>query len=163
RLERGRSDWPALIEAASKLGDEGKVHPLLIFSDGEGIDDPQRLARQARKKRLRLYGYGTATQTGATIPDGEKLLRDGKGDVVVTRLDPAFAEAVRLSGGRFFGARNDDGDVRRLAREIEKEYGAAVGGEETLRQRTELFWVPLGLALLVFIFPWRRRRGVGSA
>ena len=163
RLERGRSDWPALIEAASRLGEEGKARALLIFSDGEGVGDPRRLARQAREKRLRLYGYGTATRTGATIPDGTKLLRNERGDVVVTRLDPAFAEAVRLSGGRFQPARNDDGDLRRLARAIEKEYATETGEEETLRQRTELFGVPLGLALLIFVVPWRKRRGVGSA
>ncbi|WP_292656789.1 VWA domain-containing protein [Nitratifractor sp.] len=161
-IERKGSDWNALVKAASQLGEGNRSRVLLIFSDGEGIKDPYALARQASEANLTLFGYAAATEKGVTIPDGKGLLRDQRGDVVVTRLDPRFAETVRQSGGRFFVARNDDGDLKEIARKVEealgerKATGLAASGEENL------YWIPLLLALVIFMVPWKWKLGMGS-
>ncbi len=153
-IERKRSDWNALVEAASGLGEGNRSRVLLIFSDGEGIEDPYTLAKRASEANLTLFGYGAATEKGATIPDGEGLLRDKRGDVAVTRLDPNFAEAVRQSGGRFFVARNDDGDLEEIARAVEKALGEGKTVGLAVSREENLYRIPLALALLIFVLPW---------
>ncbi|GEM_PF-276510 len=154
-IERKGSDWNALMKAASELGEGNRSRVLLVFSDGEGIKDPYALAEQASETNLTLFGYGAATEKGATIPEGEGLLRDKRGDVVVTRLDPHFAEAVRQSGGRFFVARNDDSDLKEIARAVEEALGERKVTGLAVNREENLYWMPLALALLIFVFPWR--------
>ncbi len=161
-VERERADWTALLKSVARLGDENKSRALLIFGDGEGIGDPGLLAESAREARLKVLGYATATEKGATIPEGKGLLRDSRGDVLVTRLDPRFTDFVRESGGRFFAAKNDDGDVREMAKAVKELLGEGKEKSGTVYRERNLFWIPLLLALTVFLIPWRTR-GVGSA
>ena len=157
-IERKGSDWKALVKAASELGDGNRSRLLLVFSDGEGIEDPYALAKQASEANLTLFGYGAATEKGTTIPEGKGLLRDKRGDVVVTRLDPHFTEAVRQSGGRFFAARNDDSDLKKIAREVEEALGEKKATGIAVNREENLYWMLLALALLIFVFPWGRMK-----
>jgi Ca-activated chloride channel homolog len=111
---------------------------LVVMSDGEAFDDHQEalvLAAEARDAGVQLITVGFGTPAGGTIPlpgtGGADVKRDENGEIVITRYEPAFLEALaKAAGGEFVPADATDKSnrIRRVLAGLE-----AASREEAIR------------------------------
>ncbi|HEY7889048.1 MAG TPA: VWA domain-containing protein [Steroidobacteraceae bacterium] len=103
--EAGDRLAPALEESARLLGAaRGRDRQVIVLADG--ITDPARAliaAQQLRRQGIVVNVVGVGTSGGAPEPDGNgSFVRDGSGQVVLTRLDTDVLQRVAAAGGGRF-------------------------------------------------------------
>jgi Ca-activated chloride channel family protein len=161
-IDRQGSDWSALLRSAAVFVEGNATLPLLVFATGEGMDDPALLAEGAKSRHLDLILYPTATVKGATIPEGKGLLRDERGDVLISRLSPKLRQLATEAGGISLTPSLEDTQMQRLAQKLIQRYGADSKGMENLGTEQGPERWPILLALALLTLPWgawiRRRR-----
>jgi Ca-activated chloride channel family protein len=143
------------LRAALEAFEPGSARPrvVVVWSDGEvrpalGADDLRRLELAG----VRGLAVGLGAPHGTTIPDGGVPLRDGRGEIVVSRrVTGSLEKLAAASGGRLWLADDwGDLDVDTLVAEIERDSRAAAGGAATRRVRAPLVmpFAALAFALL---------------
>jgi Ca-activated chloride channel family protein len=150
QLEDGTAIGTAIATSANRLKDApGSSRVMVLLTDGvnnRGSIDPRTAARAAAAIGVRIYTIGVGTEGMAPVPVGRGLfgLRYEMRPVEID--DRLLAEVARVTGGRYFRAR-DAAALDRITREIDRLERAPVQTRTYVRF-TELYRWPLALALL---------------
>ncbi len=129
---------------------------LVVMSDGEAFDDHDaaiRLAGEIKDAGIHLVTVGFGTAGGSTIPlegRGGGVRRDDDGNIVISRGDDAFLEAVASAAKGLFVASDatDKGNrIRRALADLE-----AASREETLRANRPLRYQWFAALALLLLF-----------
>jgi Ca-activated chloride channel family protein len=155
------SDIGAAIMAALKLlqAETSQKTDIVIISDGEEQGSRLVLTEALHKAKTRgvaVSAIGVGTQTGATIPTGNGVLRDEWGQIVTTHELPEVLQRVaRATGGRFL---DNPFDQSALAPLIAERHA---GGERRrpLRVPIDRYQWPLALAFVAFFCGSLANRG----
>ncbi|MEX2153592.1 MAG: VWA domain-containing protein [Gemmatimonadaceae bacterium] len=150
QLEDGTAIGTAIATAANRLKDApGNSRVMVVLTDGvnnRGAIDPRTAARAAAAVGIRIYTIGVGTEGMAPVPVGRGLfgLRYEMRPVEID--DALLNEVARLTGGRYFRAR-DAAALDRITREIDRLERVPVQTRTYVRF-TELYRWPLILAML---------------
>jgi Ca-activated chloride channel family protein len=150
QLEDGTAIGTAIATAANRLKDApGQSRVMVLLTDGvnnRGSIDPRTAARAAAAVGIRIYAIGVGTEGMAPVPVGRGLfgLRYEMRPVEID--DALLTEVARMTGGRYFRAR-DAAALERITHEIDRLERAPVQTRTYVRF-TELYRWPLVLALL---------------
>jgi Ca-activated chloride channel homolog len=150
QLEDGTAIGTAIATAANRLKDApGQSRVMVLLTDGvnnRGAIDPRTAARAAAAVGIRIYTIGVGTEGMAPVPVGRGLfgLRYEMRPVEID--DALLAEVARLTGGRYFRAR-DAVALGRITGEIDRLERVPVQTRTYVRF-TELYRWPLVLAAL---------------
>ncbi|HRG10942.1 MAG TPA: VWA domain-containing protein, partial [Cyclobacteriaceae bacterium] len=91
----GTDFGPPLKMALTKMTDESdegnqKSKVIVLISDGEDFgEETDKIARQVEDDGIRLFALGVGTEQGSQIAASKGFRTDQKGNVVVTKLNPA--------------------------------------------------------------------------
>ncbi|MEM6639590.1 MAG: VWA domain-containing protein [Pseudomonadota bacterium] len=125
---------PALVRAGRLLDDAGaRGGRVLVLTDGaadhgKAIKAAQDLA--ARDIRVSILGIGTPDGDVVRNTAGE-LVKDGRGQIVVARLDaPGLASISTAGNGRFAMLSADDADLSGLLGDVERTLTDGVLSED---------------------------------
>ena len=149
QLEDGTAIGTAIATAANRLKDApGASRVMVLLTDGvnnRGSIDPRTAARAAAALGIRIYTIGVGTEGMAPVPVGRGLfgLRYEMRPVEID--DRLLTEVARVTGGRYFRAR-DAAALDRITREIDRLERVPVQTRTYVRF-TELYRWPLFLAL----------------
>jgi len=150
QLEDGTAIGTAIATAANRLKDApGQSRVMVLLTDGvnnRGSIDPRTAARAAAAVGIRIYAVGVGTEGMAPVPVGRGLfgLRYEMRPVEID--DALLTEVARITGGRYFRAR-DAAALERITREIDRLERVPVQTRTYVRF-TELYRWPLLLAAL---------------
>lgn len=145
------TDMMAPLEVTDNLLKEKKQKALLLFTDGGDAESFEKEIAFAKSRGIKVFVYAVATPKGGVMKTDRGVVRDEKGEVVVTRLNPAVAKLAEATGGVYMTYSLGSEDMKRLAKEIERRLKPAETKEETIHDRRELFYYPLAAALLLFL------------
>lgn len=159
---------PTIIQGSSVLkaanGSASRV--LVILSDGEAFDDHAaavEAAKAARRDGISIITVGFGTEEGTTIPEvrGAEVLakRDGDGQVVITKYDPALLQAVAEAGGGEFIAATEGNRGGRLQQALSRLDAEQRDVEEGLSRPLQLAWCLVPALLLLLLDAWRTDGG----
>ena len=139
------------IKSFSAQSEKSRV--IIVISDGENHeDDPVAAAKDAAEFGIKVYTIGVGSAEGQPIPvEGGSLLRDSKGEIVVTKLDEkTLRDIARAGNGAYIHAGNEEfglnpivQDIRRLE---DEEFGSVV-----FEEYDEQYMYFFGIALLLFV------------
>ena len=106
---KGGTDIGAALEHALTLFDErtGAHEAILVLTDGEDLEGRGfEVAREAKRRGIRVYLVGMGTTEGGKIPDGARgFVKDETGKEVVSRMDGASLERIAdETGGAYLPA-----------------------------------------------------------
>ncbi|MDA3945807.1 MAG: VWA domain-containing protein, partial [Helicobacteraceae bacterium] len=147
-LTKGTSLY-ALLNTVSKTSYEKKY--LIIFSDGGEEHNLQRVVSLAKKSTIIPYIIATGSHNGAVLKMNEKNIKDENNNLVISRINPILKDFALQSGGKYYEL---DSQTRSIVADIVSDLKTDV--KETERTDievlsfTELFWIPLLLAILLF-------------
>jgi Ca-activated chloride channel family protein len=131
------TDFKNLFERLDKLKTHSKN--LLLFSDGG-----DELTLQVPPK-IKVFAVGMATMKGSMLKDeyGKKI-KDSKGNLVITRLNPKLKTLCQATGGLYMAYD-----------ELDTTLGFIKNSKIVSKQQrgfVELFWIPLLLSMILFFF-----------
>lgn len=150
QLEDGTAIGTAIATAANRLKDApGASRVMVLLTDGvnnRGSIDPRTAARAAAAVGVRIYAIGVGTEGMAPVPVGRGLfgLRYEMRPVEID--DALLTEVARITGGRYFRAR-DAAALDRITREIDRLERSPLQTRTYVRF-TELFRWPLILTMI---------------
>ncbi len=146
----------AIQRSLVALENEEAAHcAILLITDGEDLDgDALALAKQAGERKIPIFTVGIGSETGATIPTAEGVVRY-EGEPVISRLDPTTLQAIAdASGGQYIPLATAE-RARTTLRAVYTRYLSQIADKETREQlenrltdRSSLFVI---LALLFLI------------
>ncbi len=157
-IDKKDTNSKALLRGLDKIKDLNRSSTLVIFGDGDRFNNISYIRDTLKKQNWRLFCVGTATNRGSTIPTDNGLLRDMKGDVIITRLNPNFLKIAKDKRS-FIANIGSDNDMKNLAKSIKSSI-VDDKIEFSISSTKRDFWFPLLLALLIFISPWQRLKGL---
>jgi Ca-activated chloride channel family protein len=150
QLEDGTAIGTAIATAANRLKDApGASRVMVLLTDGvnnRGAIDPRTAARAAAAFGIRIYTIGVGTEGMAPVPVGRGLfgLRYEMRPVEID--DALLTEVARVTGGRYFRAR-DAAALDRITHEVNRLERAPLQTRSYVRF-TELYRWPLILAIM---------------
>jgi Ca-activated chloride channel family protein len=152
-INMGSTDFSALGELTAKLLEKKKPKILVMFTDGGDEKAIEGFSNILKENNIDLYVVLIGTEKGAPVLDenGNTLTsKDGK--VAITQRNDALGIVAKNNAGAFVIASNGDADIKELVEVIRGKYKNQQQGEVTIKERTELFYYPLGLGLLFLLF-----------
>jgi len=155
------TDLFATLESANALFGEEKKKILLLFTDGGDQDDFNKEIAYAKKYNIAVYIYNIGTEKGGVIKDEQGVLKDKKGNIVVVKRTDYIKELALQSGGAYMKYSLEKEDIKLLTDTIRSRYKADNEEISTIKDRKELFYYPLALAILLFfisLFSLPRRK-----
>jgi len=128
---------------------------IVLITDGGEEHDLNKPSGILEKSNIRLHILATGSKAGATIPlpDGT-LLKDKKGHLVISRINPLLARLARSTGGSYDLAEGTA--AQSAARLSERFMQADTSAQKMRRMATELYFYPLLLAIVLFLMAHTR-------
>jgi Ca-activated chloride channel family protein len=145
------TDMMAPLEVTENLLKEKKSKALLIFTDGGDKRDFSKEIAYAKKHGITIFVYAIGTEKGGIMKFDNDVVRDDKGNVVITRLNPAVEKLATETGGVYMPFSFSSSDMARLAEAIHDRLEPTETKEQVIKEQEELFYYPLMLAIFLFI------------
>jgi Ca-activated chloride channel family protein len=143
------TDMLRTLEAASNLFGENKKKILLLFTDGGDQKSFDKEIAYAKAHGITIYIYNIGTDKGGIIKDEQGLLKDKNGDIVVVKRTDNIKTLAMQSGGAYMHYSLAKDDVKLLVNTIQSTFEAKEEESSTIQDREEIFYYPLGLAILL--------------
>jgi Ca-activated chloride channel homolog len=146
RIQAGLEKSAALLRQAN-VG-EGRI---LLMTDAQPSRRDIEVARELRAQGFEVSVLAVGTADGAPIPERDGgFMTDGRGNVVVPRLDfDALGRLADAGGGRFSALTADDADLERL--EPARELGTI--GSDMDETRVAEVWRDAGFGFALVLLP----------
>ncbi len=153
QLEDGTAIGTAIATSANRLRDApGKSRVLILLTDGvnnRGTIDPLTAAQAAAVYSIKIYTIGVGTEGMAPVPVGRGLF-GLKFEMQPVQLDEVLLDKIaRLTGGRYFRAR-DAAALTRIYDQINSLERVPVQSRTYVRNVEQYRW-PLALAILALL------------
>lgn len=134
----------------SSTSDKSRV--VIVVTDGESHDDdPIASAKAASEAGITIYTIGIGTPQGSPITINGEMLRDEKGEIVVSKLDEQkLQEIAAQAGGLYVRASENQLGMQEILKRIDQmqkeEYKSLV-----FQEYNDQFYYILALSVLILI------------
>jgi Ca-activated chloride channel homolog len=153
QLEDGTAIGTAIATAANRLRTApGRSRVMVLLTDGgnnRGSIDPRTAAQAAAAFGIKIYTIGVGTEGMAPVPVGRGLFGLRYENRPVEIDDALLTEVARVTGGRYFRAR-DAAALERITEQIDQLERTPVRTRSYVRY-SELFAWPLSLGLTALL------------
>jgi len=150
------------LQTANELMENQDKKLLFLFTDGADNKDFKKELEYAKKNNITVYIYGIGTTKGGVIDTPNGALKDKNGDMVVVKLNENIKVLALNSGGAYMKQTLKKDDIKILVDEIQNHFKAKDDGISTIKDKKELFVIPLVVALLLIfisLFSIPKRKG----
>jgi len=145
-----------LLEKGSSAGSESQL--IILFTDGENLDgDPEKAAKEAASRGIRVFTVGIGTPSGEIIPirnekgELEDYKKDRRGNVVKTALDEAMLRKIAdITRGAYLRTENGEVDIQEIIDLLGNMHKTDIH-ERRISRLKERYQIPLGISLLFFL------------
>lgn len=139
------------LQSAENLMKESQRKALLLFSDGGDDEDLSRAIAYAKTHGIKVYIYAIATEKGGVIKTEKGLMKDAKGDIVVTRLNESIKELALQSDGAYLRYSLVHDDIKVMVEDIRAKFQTHSTKSSSIQSYEELFYYPLFLGIILFL------------
>mgnify|MGYP002858153122 CR=1 FL=1 len=154
----------ALMTSAGSFSTQSeRSRAIILISDGEDHEgDALDAARTIAGQGIRIYCIGVGSPQGKPIPKDGSLMKDARGDIVVSRLDESILQEIAgIGGGKYVRAGNSEFGLNPIIediRTIDKEQFNSVVFEDFDEQYMYFFAIALFFLILEFLVPETKAR-----
>ncbi len=146
---RGTSFMSAL-EAANDLYQNNGKKAFLIFTDGGDQSNFDKEIAYAKKHNIVVFVYAIGTNKGGVIKIKNGVLKDKNGNIVIVKINENIKKLALQTGGAYMRSTLSSKDIAMLSNAIKSRFKAKGSEESSIRDKLELFYFPLSLAILLF-------------
>jgi Ca-activated chloride channel family protein len=146
------TDVLTALQSANDLLKEQKNKILLLFTDGGDKKDFSQEIAYAKAHNITVYIYAVGTHKGGVIKDSNGVMKDRNGNIVVVKLNPNIKELALKTGGAYMEQSLKKDDIKAVVDAIHSHFKAENESVEKIRDKRELFVIPLAIALGLLFF-----------
>ncbi len=139
------------LQSTAKLFEGTKDKSLLIFTDGCDNDNFAQEIAFAKNNNIKVFIYAIGTKKGSAIDNNGDVLKDDKGNIVITKLNENIKQLAFETGGAYLEYSPQDKDIENLLDAIREKSEARKIGDAVISDNVELFYIPLFIGLLFFM------------
>ena len=150
-LSRSGTNMLVALEGAQRVLKEQKEKNVLIFSDGGEEKEFSQAIAYAKKHNMHVYIDALSSSKGAPIPTDDGLVKDEKGNIVLSHTNPAFKTLALETEGAYIDATLGSADVEALIKAIANKAQKQEEKQHDEIRYLELFYYPLGLAIVFLV------------
>jgi len=155
---RGTSFMSAL-EAANDLYQTNEKKAFLIFTDGGDQNNFNKEIAYAKEHNIVVFVYAIGSDKGGVIKTKNGALKDKNGNIVIVKINENIKKLALQSGGAYMRSSLSSKDISQLSDAIKSRFKAKGSEINTIKDRLELFYYPLSLAILLFFMAIFSLRG----
>jgi len=145
------TDFLATLSSANEMFGEEKKKILLLFTDGGDQSNFDKEIAYAKAHNIVVYIYNIGTTKGGVIKEKGTVLKDKNGNIVVVKRNDNIKALAMQTGGAYLTYSLNKDDIRILVDTIQAQFKAKETQSSTIKDRKELFYYPLGLALFLLL------------
>jgi len=134
-----------LFETVAKISMKEKK--LIIFTDGGDEHNIAQLSRIAKKNNIIPYIVATATQKGAALKKENHYLKDIHSNLVISKINPILKDLAVTTDGKYYQLTSLN-TINKLNEDLTDK--VTTKKQIKVKSYKELFYIPLGIALLLF-------------
>ena len=140
-----------MLKSSYKLLENEKQKALIVFTDGTEEKDFSKEIEFAQKNNIKIFVYTIGTKKGTHIQsfDGE-LQKDKNENIVITSLNSSIAKLALQTDGAYLEYSSDPTDLKPFLSAINAQFDKEQNEQEIYSDNEQLFFYPLGLAILFF-------------
>ncbi len=124
-----------------------KQKKLIIFSDGGDEHDILKLTEIAKKNNIIPYIVATATQKGAPLKQANHFLKRPDNSLVISKINPTLKDLANSTNGKHYELSSLH-VIDTLSNDLQNT--TATQSQIKVHSYKELFYIPLGIAILLF-------------
>lgn len=154
----------ALMTAARSFSTQSeRSRAIILITDGEDHEgEALDAARVIAEQGIRIYCIGVGSPQGKPIPKNGSLMKDEKGEIVVTRLNENILQEIAgIGSGKYVRAGNSEFGLNPIIEDIrtlDKEEFSSVVFEDFDEQYMYFFGIALFFLILEFLVPETKAR-----
>ena len=148
-LSLSGTDILTTLSSANEMFGEEKKKILLLFTDGGDQKEFDREIVYAKEHNIVVYIYNIGTTKGGVIKEKSGVLKDKDGNIVVVKRTDNIKALAMKTGGAYLNYSLAKDDIKLLVDTIQAQFKAKEEQSSTIRDKKELFYYPLGVAILL--------------
>ena len=145
------SNIMSALKTTNKLLENINKKVVIIFTDGTENSDFNEEIVYANKHNISVFIYAIATAKGTTISDTKGLLKDIKGNIVVTRLNYNIKQLANQTNGEYLEYSVNSSDIDKFTKIINEKFKDNMSDDFKIENNKELFYIPLFLAFIFYM------------
>ena len=149
-VSRQGTDIANALRQSQKLFHENDLKELFIISDGGEEKDIEAAIDVAKELALRVHVMVVGTEKGGPIPEASGLVKDGVGNIVISKRHEGLKRLSAATGGIYIQEFGQGDGVRLLQQALESQ--KKEGKTRRVISYTEWFYFPLALAVALVLF-----------
>ncbi len=136
--------------AFSEMSDKNRA--IVVISDGENHEgEPQEVVKELKEKGIVVSTIGIGTPEGSPITIGGQLMKDEKGEIIVSRLnEDMLVDIAREGGGSYIRATNASLGLDELVKQLKSMEGVEFD-TTVFDESNELYQYFVGLAIILLL------------
>lgn len=156
------TDILSALSAAQNLYANKEKKALLIFTDGGDNKNFDEEIAYAKAHNIVVFVYNIGTDQGGVIKTPNGVLKDKNGNIVVVKINEMIKNLALQTGGAYLHYSLSSHDMGELSDAIKSKFKAITLKDEIIKDKKELFYYPLGVAIMLFFLGlfsinWRRK------
>jgi len=138
------------LEATNKLLKGYENKNLILLTDGGNKQDYTKEIEYANKNQINIYTIAMATKnpTPIKLNDGNFMTKKD-GSIVTVQINEKIKELSFKTNGGYIHFTNSNDDIKQILKDIEKTISKKEFESKKFKTYTELFYYPLGLAIIL--------------
>ena len=150
-LSLSGTDILTTLSSANEMFGEEKKKILLLFTDGGDQKEFEKEIAYAKAHNIVVYIYNIGTTKGGVIKEKSGVLKDKDGNIVVVKRTDNIKALAMNTGGAYLNYSLAKDDIKLLVDTIQAQFKAKEEQSSTIRDKKELFYYPLGVAILLLL------------
>ncbi|MFK5881241.1 MAG: VWA domain-containing protein [Sulfurospirillum sp.] len=144
------TDFMSALEAANDLYQTDQKKAFLIFTDGGDQSSFTKEIEYAKKHKIVIFVYAIGTDKGGVIETKNGALKDKNGNIVVVKINENIKKLALGTGGAYMRSTLSNRDIKMLSDAVKARFKAKGSEINSIKEKRELFYYPLSLAILLF-------------
>lgn len=151
-INMASTDFSALGKLSAKMLAKKRPKILVVFSDGGDEKALEGFAQEIKESGIELYAVLMGTEKGAPVLDENgRPITQSDGTIAITQRNDALGKIAVESGGAYVVAGNGNEGIKKLVSTIRSKHKTIQQAQVKIKDREELFYYPLALALLLLL------------
>jgi Ca-activated chloride channel family protein len=151
-ISMGATNFTSLGELSKEVLDKSKKRILVLFSDGGERENLEEFKDILKEYNIKLYTVLIGTKKGGVVLDiNNKKIKDRDGNIAFSQRNDDLGELSLSTDGAYIIASNGDSGIKKLISNIKSSNKSNKKATINIKDRVELFYYPLGLALIFLL------------
>jgi Ca-activated chloride channel family protein len=156
---KGSSIQEALINT-NELLQSSQKKALIVFTDGTDKKEFNDEIKYAKKHNIKVFIYAVASKKGGVIKTKQGVQKDKNNNIVITSLNPNIKQLALETSGAYLEFSTSSDDIKLFLKAIKEQFKAKIKKDVIIKNNQELYYIPLGLALLLFFIAVSGTKGI---